>query len=91
MADTRFPVLLLLTVLTRAAGILCLFAGLGFAVYQGFLEPLLPHHYFAAMDGLEAVAGGMLALLGLVAVLAGETAATLLTVLEDVRRSGFPT
>jgi hypothetical protein len=91
MSDTRFPVLWLLTVLVRVAGVVGLFAGLGFSVYQGVLEPMLPHHHFAASDGLEAVAGGVLALFGLLGVLAGEAAAALVRVLDDVRRSGFPT
>jgi hypothetical protein len=77
---------LLATALT-AVGFLSFLLGLYFAVYQGWIEPGLNGHMFAAQDMSELAFGAILSLLSLI-LIAASRAVRLLQAIRDNLKSG---
>ncbi|MBM3163520.1 MAG: hypothetical protein FJZ79_09480 [Chlorobi bacterium] len=83
----KFPVLSFLSVLIRLFGVLLLLFGIYYGIYEGIIEPNLPHHHFAQGDAMELGGGMLVFFFGIISLIVGESVGVLLAIEANTRHS----
>lgn len=84
--NARFPLLSVISLILRGAGIIICLGGLFFAVYQGIIEPNQQGHSFTNNDRTQLVVGSIGVLIGLLTAAFGEVIGVLFAIEENTRK-----